>query len=337
MNKYNQLLDKVSSEFFILRGSTEEILQWKVRLIYSVIGRMAIASLYDIDEEGSISITHMKRRVERLLFSYRAMYPEIKRYLTVNPEELSNEIYNIFIHTGYVYHEPNRIVMSAKSSAVEGDIQFTRGYMLDEKQRLSGLGTYNLFDSGKIEKSVAEMFQLEECSLIEKWNRCVRRARWSETNLDNSTEYLRTSPPFNRGYWVNKPNLKGEISILRSGYSGARIYYLYKAENGKIMVSQLPQWEVEDYCYRSLANGCLMNIGNLPTTSYRYDGNIVYINFGYLPAPSELYFWKLYSWPISMMSLPKDFNRVCVRKVFEAIKAVMVERGYQFEEVKNYV
>lgn len=337
MNKYNHLLNRVADEFSILRGDKENSLQWKVRLIYSVIGRMAIASLYDIDEEESISITHLKRRVENLLRSYKVMYPEVNRLFTINTEEFSSEIYDIYLHTGCIYHAPNRIVMSAKSSAAAGDIQFTRGYMLDEKQMLSGLGTYKIFDHAEKTVSVSDMFLLEEVSLKEKWNRCISRAKWIEFYLDNDTEYLRVEPPFSRGYWVNKPDTSGEISILRTGYRGSRLYYLYKFENEKIMASQLPQWEVEDYCYRVLAIGCLANKGNLPSTTYKCDGDIVYINFGYLPPPAELYLWKLYSWPASLLSLPKDFSRVCVRKVFEAIKKIMVDRGYRFEEVDDYV
>ena len=103
-------------------------------------------------------------------------------------------------------------------------------------------------------------------------------------------------------------------------------------ENRKIQVSQLRQWEVENHNYRSFANACLFSRGKLPSTVYRYDGELVYVTFGYLPPPAELYLWKLYTWPTTVMTLPKDFTRVCNREVFEMLKYVMMQQGYIFTE-----
>ena len=68
------------------------------------------------------------------------------------------------------------------------------------------------------------------------------------------------------------------------------------------------------------------------TIVYRYDGELVYVTFGYLPPPAELYLWKLYTWPTTVMTLPKDFTRVCNREVFEVLKYVMMQQGYIFTE-----
>ena len=105
-------------------------------------------------------------------------------------------------------------------------------------------------------------------------------------------------------------------------------------ENKKILVSQLPSWFVENYQYRSLANACLYQEGVLPPIVYRVDGDIVNFKFGYLRPPAELYLWKLYSWPTSVLNLPKDFSRISTRCIFDCIAELMKKQGYEFVEEK---
>ena len=68
MKKYDSLLCRISDEMNILQGASESQDSWKARVIYSALGHMAIASLHDIQEDGSpVSITHFKRRVDKTL------------------------------------------------------------------------------------------------------------------------------------------------------------------------------------------------------------------------------------------------------------------------------
>ena len=332
MNKYNKLLIHISEEYGINKGKNEERNQWKTRVIYSMLGRMAMASLFDVDEEDTSSVVHMKRRIETLLTSYREMYPELNRLLPNEPTELSQEICDVFLHTGVIYHEPHRVLMAAKSEISFGGICFTRGYELETEQKLSGLGTYKEVDKTTTTGTLTDMFLLETSSLMEVWDYYTQRTVWSEFKTDSNVEYLRMAPPFSKGYWVDKPEVSGKVSLLRTGFKGSQLYYLYKVISGTTLVSQLPQWQVEDYNYRLLANACLCNEGVLRASTYKYDDKLVYLNFGYLPPPAELYLWKLYSWPLTMVSLPKDFNRICERKVFNVIKSEMQAKGYTFIE-----
>lgn len=335
MYKYNSLLKRISDEYSIKKGRTEEESSWKARLIYSVIGKMALASLFDsVDtEEGNItSIIHMKNRVKSMLACYKDMYPEIGLVLPSDPDNFSDEIYNIFLHAGAIYHKPNRIVMAAKSEVQAGDIVFTRGYELEAVQMMSGLGSYILGEQTLPEESLNKMFQLESNPLNKVWENVVGSARWSEFQSEHNTEYLRNREPFSRGYWVDKPDKSGVVSLLRTGFTGTQLYYLYKIESGSLLASQLPQWQVENHNYRLLANAHLRKSGVLPPSTFKYDGDIVYLKFGYLPPPAELNLWKLYSWPKSMYSFPRDFNRVCTRKVFNVIMNLMQIKGYQFKE-----
>ena len=330
MLKYNGLLSKASREFSIHKGIQESEIRWKSRIIYTIIGRMALASLFDKQEEDTVSIVRFKSRIKRLLNSYRDMYPEVKSFLTNDAEALAGEIYEIYLRNGIIYHEPNRIVMSTRNNAAGREITFTRGYPLEECQRVSGLGTY-LFDEKAI-SDIESFFALECASLDETWQYWVNNAKWHHLEEDRGVEYLRTTPPFTRGYWVDRPNKDGMVALLRFGMVGAKLYYLYKKYEGNIMVSQLPNWRVESHNYRMLSNACLAYNGQLPETKYSFDGEIVNISFQYLPPPNELFLWKLYSWPATIMDLPRDFNRVCNRIVFEEIKVLMEQRGYAFIE-----
>ena len=73
MKKYNNLLINASNEYSISKGKHEGEVNYKTRLIYSIIGRMAIASLWDMPESGDVSIVHVKNRIKELLKCYRHM------------------------------------------------------------------------------------------------------------------------------------------------------------------------------------------------------------------------------------------------------------------------
>ena len=298
MNKYNGLLIRAANEFGIVRGGSEDEKQWKMRIIYSILGRMALASLYDMSEDEDTSITHMKRRVERLAVHYKEMFPEVDTLKRIKPVELADEIYKIYLNAGVIYHKINHVVTSAKTEIALDGVKFTRGYEIEAKQMLSGLGTYvETDDMSMTNDTLSEMYQLEPQTLSTRWKLRVRNASWQEFHSGNETQYLRMGLPFRYGYWTDKPVNSGKVSILRTGLNGMQLYYLYKVENQRVMASQLPQWQVDNKAYRSLAAACLYQEGVLPPSMYHYDGDLVYLSFEYLPSPAELSLWKLYTWP----------------------------------------
>ena len=140
MNKYNGLLSSVAHKYHICKGARETENEWKTRLVYSICGMMAYASLWDDSEEGTISIVHLKRKVRSMLANYKSMYPELSGSLPYVSEELEDEIADQFLSTGVVYHRPNRIVPSMKHEEPFGDILFQRGIALDSISCVSGIG-----------------------------------------------------------------------------------------------------------------------------------------------------------------------------------------------------
>ena len=90
------------------------------------------------------------------------------------------------------------------------------------------------------------MFGLEQMDLLTLWGTTLDTTTW-ETNptIGQSTEYLRLKPPFSKGYWVDKPDTSGCVSILRTGMKGTQLYYLYRYAGSILEVSPLPKWQVE--------------------------------------------------------------------------------------------
>lgn len=176
------------------------------------------------------------------------------------------------------------------------------------------------------------MFGLEQEALRVFWCTMLSAASW-ETGLlfEQNTEYLRLKPPFSQGYWVNKPDTTGTVSILRTGMKGSQLYYLYRYSDATIEISPLPQWQVEAYNYRLLACACLSICGTLPPIEYFEDGALVHVRMDYLLPPRELEFLKLYSWPETCTSLPCDFKRKLSTEVFTSIKNVLSDEGYEFK------
>lgn len=333
MNQYNRLLGRIADEFHICQGKKEADECWKARVVYSLLGRMGYASLWDIREDFEpISVVHFKNRIESVLESYLEMYPELCLFFPQSVSELSTEIYNIFLDTGQMYHSSYRLAPAAKSVSEKNGIYFMRGMPLNRKQYISGIGSYSfLEDEPDVIKS-EDMFQLQKNTLVEQWEYSVSHAKWYPLDAKSGIEYLCIKPPSTYNYWIEKPNILGTVSLARIGLPGNKIYYLYKVESGKLLGSQLPRWMGIDNHYRVLSNACLASVGNLPASTYHVDGNVVQLRIHYLLPPKELNLIKLYSWPESFVDLPDDFFRIFDIQVFFAVKSILEPIGYTFIE-----
>ena len=336
MDKYNNLLLKVAGRYNIIKGTEESENDWKARLIYSICGMIGYASLWDESEEETVSIVHLKSKVRSILNSYKSMYSELSQYLPNTAEELEEEIVGLFLKTGVVYQRPYQIASAMKHEEAFGNILFQRGIALDNIACVSGIGFYAKKSEEIISDGIKSMFGLEQEKLLDLWSSTVAAASWkTDLSLEHNIKYLRLKPPFTRGYWVDKPERNGTISILRVELTGLQLYYLYRYAGTKLEVSPLPQWQVEEYNYRTLASACLLTYGTLPQIEYEEDGALVYLSMNYLLPPRELNFLKLYSWPQTCTNIPSNFKRKLSKDVFIAIKSILLDAGYKFKEVKT--
>lgn len=331
MNKYNELLLNISQQYHILKGNQETEIEWKTRLVYSICGMMAYASLWD-DAEEPTSIMHLRKRIRCIFDSYMTMYPELIHRFSKNPEDLENEIIDQFLSVGVVYHRPKRVVVAKEHKEHFSGLLFQRGISLDSISSVSGIGFYSIMNGGTDIDNIKTMFGLERENLEKLWQTTLSSASWeSNPSFATSTEYLRLKPPFTSGYWVTEPEKTGKTSILRTGMNGAQLYYLYRYVHGVLEVSPLPQWKVENYNYRTLACACLSNHGTLPPIEYVNDGELVHLHMNYLLPPRELEFLKYYSWPEACVVLPCNFRRKLSVEVFTAIKDIFSDEGYAFK------
>ena len=72
----NDLIASIGRQLNIPKSTDNE---WICQIIYSVAGKMALASLWDRyeDKSCSVSIQHFKNRAAQIFDAYEGIYPEI--------------------------------------------------------------------------------------------------------------------------------------------------------------------------------------------------------------------------------------------------------------------
>lgn len=331
MNNGKDLLLEVSQKYNICKGEREPENEWKTRVIYSICGMMAYASLWDLEE--TVSLVHLKGRIRNILSGYQSIYPESVSCFPLNSKELEDEVSEQFLKAGIVYHRPNRVSPSVKHEGQFKGIVFQRGIAIDRISCVSGIGFYAKGNGETDPKGVKTMFGLEQDHLSEVWRKTLSNAVWVRSEvLESRVEYLRSKPPYRNGYWESKPDTTGSVSMLRTGEKGSYLYYLYRFIDKTLEISPLSGWKVEDYQYRSLSCACLAALGTLPPIEYVTDGKLVHLRLNYLLPPPEMWFLKLYSWPEACRVLPCDFRRKLSSEVFEVIKEILSSKGYVLKE-----
>ena len=345
MNRYGSLLERISSELRIKQGITETAKDYHLRIIYSAIGRMSAASVWDKLDDTSVSVQHLKDRIRRLIEGYYYSFSEWRMLLQgdnykENVERIVDEIYDVYLKAGYFYHTPYRIAPATPCCSIVGGVQFCRGLPIGESQFVSGLGTYLPQENSAWPiTSADEMFHLSTKDIRMPWENIAQDVQWLKMQTESNVDYLNLRPPF-RPYWVKLPD-RNCISICKVSTNGAPMYYLYRIEQGQAFYSPIPEWMLLDPVwtgeerhtnYRLFSNSLLACLGILPPTRFHKNGEIVFLNLGYRMPPREMNLIKLYSWPSSFYTPASPFRRVMDHAVFTAIKAVLEKTGFSFEE-----
>ena len=327
----------------IARGSSEDETVWVTRAVYSVLGQTALASLWDLHEdELPTSIVRFKECIRHAKESFLDLYPVIGQYLSDEhwnaDSPLEEEIYNLYLGSGFCYKSPYRLTPVVRRAASEKDCTLLRGNAVGEKFFVSGLGPYRPRSQEQGDITISEMFRLSTLHLTQIWQHASISKQWAAADEEDHLEFLRLRSPFSQGYWQNKADKKGDVSLARTTMEGEKRYYLYKIENNRLLLSQLPEWQVsspdwmaDKGAYRNLSNACLYAQGTLPSTLYRCDGPIVYLQMQYLLPPAEQNLIRLYSWP-DFANHQYTFRRVMDADVFQTIKTTLEKTGYRFEE-----
>ncbi|MBD5111818.1 MAG: hypothetical protein HDT42_04700 [Ruminococcaceae bacterium] len=343
MTIQSQLLESICNDLGLKRGTKESSVNFTCRAVYSAIGRLAYASLWDeIDKsdnkyksnnpDDNPSIVHFKRRIEKSFGAYAHIFPEITFRFSENTKALANSIFTQFEHTGQFYRSPYRVSPPIKSVASEKRISFVRGFSPFENTFASGLGAYQRSES-VTDLTVNEMFNIPKEGLAKYWNNTINRTDWWEITIGDKFDFLNHNISKGSPYWIDKPDLAGNCSMMRSKEDGNRAYYLYKIVDGKFLASKILDFMVQKEEYLNLANGCLAENKLLPKSRYNIDGSIVTLEVGYLYPPSVRNLVDLYSWPINFRNVDESFNRIIDAEVFISIKSVLENIGFEFMEV----
>ena len=94
----NDLIVSIGRQLNIPQSDDNE---WVCRVVYSVAGQMALASLWDHTEDGgSVSIQHFKSRIGQIFDAYEGIYPKIGFLLPHDKTDLIEEMYSIYLRNG---------------------------------------------------------------------------------------------------------------------------------------------------------------------------------------------------------------------------------------------
>lgn len=348
MQMKNQLIATIGQQLHIAKSDDDA---WICHTIYSLAGKMALASLWDHDESrNSVSLQHFKERAEQIFTAYTAIYPQTFRLFPASPKDLVEDIYAVYLRTGHFYNSPYKISPAAFTQAATGSVVLYRGISPNAKFPMSGLGFYSLHSKpAKTENalSIAEMFGLQVQTLGEYLEELLLDDNWTETEWPLDAEFLRLEPPFSRGYWQETPHEDGRISLFRYG-SPNKLYAFYQFEQNRILQKTIPEWQVNDIRslrlkayskygeYHRIAVALLDRYKELPPIKVKLEGETAQIRLGYWLPPTEEDFFKLYSWPSEYLSSTQDFIGRIYRQMSTPVYLVFRQHletiGYHFEE-----
>lgn len=309
------------------------------RIIYSIAGQMALASLWDSDEGyRSVSVIHFKERISQIIDAYKSICPEVKELLPDANDYLASDIYNLYLRNGFFYHTSHRISHAVSRSSAYNEIVLHRGSSPDADLYMSGLGLYSI-KKNESDSSVADMFGLQKQPLNQYLEELICNGSWQEIPFPDDAEYLRLDPPFSSGYWNQKPEHDGRISLARYG-SPQKIYVFYRRLNGLFLQKSIPEWIIKDYYYNSngfygeyrrISNALLYYYGTLPPHKATILGDLVRIDLGYRLPPSEEDFLNLFSWP-EKYNYPEGkqsvFTRLLSKQLYPLFKCILTDIGY---------
>lgn len=334
MNNFFWDLEEIAKTMNIIQDPSEEKEQWARRVVYSICARMALASLWDSESDGTVSVQHMKNRILEILEVYQLLLPEIissDNYGDFN-KSIAEDIYSTYLASGFLYHKANRVTSSLYSTINFDNICLVKGIYATSTCYMSGMGPYIVNDLAN-EKGFDLHINHPNAGVL--LNKMIDDAVWDEYYGEVGKEsFLRTYPSFKNKYWIDKYDRPGEISLFKYGEIGkeALRYCLCKKVNGELFISELPYWMSEDRRFTLLSVELLKRFGTLPQIIAKKQESFVEIDVGYRLPPEEEALFRLYSWPKRFDMDNQPFNRIVSNRVYPIMKELFVQTGFEVKE-----
>ena len=327
-------LKTIAREINIIQDPQESDSAWERRVIYSICGRMAMASLWDCANGETVSVQHLKGRCSEILEAFETICPEI-----ISPSDFGDNdsaiidcIYDLYCSGGQLYHKRNRIAPSKKTCKTIEGISLMKGLYATDTCFMSGLGAY-LIDAQKENEVKSLGFSHPESAPLLDY--LIQNAHWNEFQIGNlQCSFLRTIPPFTRGYWTNSPDRDGGISIAcyDGDGNGSKQYYLTNKAEGKRWIADLPSWISDNRMHVYLTTEILKRYEILPPIKMKLYKTITEIEIPYRLPPEEETFVKLYSWPKRYDGQEHSFTRIIASELSPLMKKLFVQIGFDVQE-----
>lgn len=337
-DKLRKMLERnISEQLNISPGNHEPILSYYFRLVYSAIGRLTHASLYDrFDDSLEITKNHLTGRVRETIKAYAVIFPDIAQYLEAD-DMIPRQMYRLLKENGCLYHRKHHLMPVPFRIMPQGNIAYIRGRTNCYPVYTSGIGQYIVNKASHVNhtiEEVIEFFGLSTKLSAGFWNHIMENCSFQVQQEEylSDAEYLRINGAFSHGYWLKQAD--SDETVLRTGIKENRTYYLYRKNEHGIRLAVLPTSCFDPYL---LVNLYLYQHGCLPASSFVVDGDIIFLNVGFIYPKREQSLMKLYSWPlwkenVNQFSIDDNFQRVFQKNVFLAWKSLYEGLGYKFEE-----
>lgn len=127
-------LDIIAKELNIEKDKSEKDVEWYRRVVYSAVGRMALATLWNENDKGEISVRRLKRTTYELLKAYESIVPEINS--TSNYGEYTDMLCDSILFTmenaGFFYHRAEYYRIAKTKHIKTGKAKLCRGIYATE-------------------------------------------------------------------------------------------------------------------------------------------------------------------------------------------------------------
>lgn len=327
-------LDIIAKELNIEKDKSEKDVEWYRRVVYSAVGRMALATLWNENDKGEISVRSLKRTTYELLKAYESIVPEINS--TSNYGEctvmLCASILSTMESAGFFYHRADYYRIAKTKNIKMGEVNFCRGIYATESCYMSGLGAYTKVANA--EENEGTFLSLEKPQFV--LQKLIESASWRECDFEKGkVEYLKMEEPFKKGYWMDQPNFKFQYSLARikkEREAFLQTYYLIRNTSDGMKAAELPAWVSEDRNYTLLSTALLQYYQQMPPVIIKHGDKIAKMEIGYILYPDVEKLILAYSWPKRYDGEDRPFSRIIPKSLSGTLKKILVDTGYNVRE-----
>mgnify|MGYP000084773929 CR=1 FL=1 len=326
-------LDIIAKELNIGKDKSEKDVEWYRRVVYSAVGRMALATLWNENDKGEISVRSLKRTTYELLKAYESIVPEINS--TSNYGEctvmLCDSILSTMESAGFFYHRADYYRIEKTKNIKMGIVNFCRGIYATESCYMSGLGAYT--KAANAEENEGTFLSLEKPQFV--LQKLIESASWRECDFEKEkVEYLKMEEPFEKGYWTGQPNFQFQYSLARINERDAflQTYYLVRNTSDGMKAAELPTWVSEDRNYTVLSTALLQYYQQMPHVIIKHGEEIAKIEIEYRLHPDVENLMLAYSWPQRYDGENRPFSRIIPKSLSGTFKKILVDTGYNVRE-----